>query len=137
MDFVCLLQCVVLQLVTISKTNQNVYLATIAVPYRYLHGIHITEIYYTAVIHVIHGIYIQLCMIIILLIVTFEVPLLWAIYTGESYSHQVSLIFMMLLKPVQWYLCVMGTLRPFISVLIIKVSWLSGSIYMFKHHLWP
>ena len=58
-------------------------------PYRYLHGIHVAEIYYTAVIHVIHGISIQLCMIIILLIVTFEVPLLLA-STAESYFHQVS-----------------------------------------------
>ena len=39
-----------------------------------------------AIIHVIHSIHIQLCMIIILWIVTFEVVVLWA-STGESYSH--------------------------------------------------
>ena len=39
-----------------------------------------------AVIHVIHGINIQLCMII-LLIVTFEVPLLWvSIYWRKLFS---------------------------------------------------
>ena len=45
-------------------------------PYKYLHGIHVTEIYYTAIIHVIHGNDIQLCVIIILVIATFEVLLL-------------------------------------------------------------
>ena len=52
---------------------------------------------------------------------SFEVVLLWA-STGDSYSHQFSWISMILLWPVQWYLCILDTLRPFISVLIIKVN---------------
>ena len=52
---------------------------------------------------------------------SFEVVLIWA-STGKSYSHQFSWISMMLLIPVQWYLCILDTLMAFISVLIIKVN---------------
>ena len=62
-DFICILQCVILQLTAISITSWGMEcIAIIALPYRYLHCIHITETH-IAVIHVIHSIHIQLCMI--------------------------------------------------------------------------
>ena len=38
-------------------------------------------------------------------------------------------------RMIQWNLCIMDTLGPTKSVLIIKVSWFSRSVYMIKHHL--
>ena len=72
------------------------------------------------IIHVIHSIHIQLCMIFLLIVTLEDVLLCFSI--GDSNSHQFSLISIMLLGAVQWNLCIMDTLEPFISVLIIKIS---------------
>ena len=38
---------------------------------------------------------------------------------------------------IQWSLCIQDTLGPTNSVLIIKVSWFSRSVYIIKNHLGP
>ena len=69
-----------------------------------------------------------------LLTVTLEIVLL-NVSIEKSYSYQFSWISIMILKAVQWNLCITDTLKPFISILIIKVSWLFSLVYMLKHHL--
>ena len=67
----------------------------------------------------IHSIHIQLCMIFCWLFI-------WSCITVSFYWRKVfssvQLNIHMLLRPLQWYLCILDTLRPFINVLIIKVN---------------
>ena len=51
-----------------------------------------------------------------------DLSLLLSVSNGESYCHQFSWISIMLLRVVQWNPCIMNTLEPFTSVLIILFS---------------
>ena len=56
----------------------------------------------------------------VLLTVTLQV-VLRCVSIGESYSHQFSEISIMLLRAMQWNLCIMNTVEPFISVQVVLI----------------
>ena len=67
----------------------------------------------------------------------YEVPVecyMWSIedHTPTTHTYTACITYC-----IQWNLCIMDTLGPIISVLIIKVSWFSRSVYMIRHHLGP